>query len=305
MNSHPNRRDFLKTTALALAAASLDAPPLSPRALAAPTNKRGLRKGVSLGMIKGNESILDKFKLLKDLGFDGIELDYPNGPDKKQILAARDATGIAIGNIIDSIHWNQTLSDPDPAVRARGLAGLEQALRDAKELGCPAVLLVPAVVNKKVSYADAYTRSQAEIRKALPLAGELGVRIAVENVWNHFLLSPLEAARFVDELDSPWVGWHFDVGNVILYGWPEQWVRILNKRIVTLHIKEYSRQRADKEGRGKGFDVELLEGDNDWPAVMQAIDEVGFHGWSIAEIPGGDAARLKDIAARMDRILAS
>ncbi|MHB8522723.1 MAG: sugar phosphate isomerase/epimerase family protein [Limisphaerales bacterium] len=305
MNLHQNRRDFLKTSAAAIAVAALDATPLGTRAWAAPTNKRGLRKGVSLGMIKGNESILDKFKLLKDLGFDGIELDYPNGPDKKQILAARDATGIAIGNIIDSIHWNQTLSDPDPAVRARGLAGLQQALRDAKELGCPAVLLVAGVVNKKVSYADAYTRSQAEIRKVVPLAEELGVKIAIENVWNHFLLSPIEAARYVDELNSPAVGWHFDVGNVVTYGWPEQWVQILNKRIVTLHIKEFSRERANKEGLWKGFEVELLEGDNDWPAVMKALDEVGFHGWSIAEIPGGDAARLKNIAERMDRILAS
>jgi hexulose-6-phosphate isomerase len=305
MNSSLTRRDFLKVSTAALAATTLDATPLGSRVSAAPANKRGLRKGVSLGMIQGNQSILDKFKLLKDLGFDGIELDYPNGPDKQQILEARDATGIAIGNIIDSIHWNQTLSDPDPAVRARGLAGLEQALRDAKELGCPAVLLVPAVVNQKVSYAEAYTRSQAEIQKALPLAGELGVKIAIENVWNHFLLSPLEAARYVDEFKSPSVGWHFDVGNVVIYGWPEQWVRILNRRIVTLHIKEFSRERANKEGLRKGFDVELLEGDNNWPAVMQAIDQVGFHGWSIAEIPGGDAARLKYIAARMDRILNS
>jgi hexulose-6-phosphate isomerase len=109
----------------------------------------------------------------------------------------------------------------------------------------------------------------------------------------------------VDEFQSPWVGWHFDVGNVINYGWPEQWVRILNKRIVTLHIKEFSRKRRDEEGLRKGFDVPLLEGDNDWPAVMKALNEVGFDGWSIAEIPGGDAARLKDIAERMDRIFAS
>jgi hexulose-6-phosphate isomerase len=303
MTTSFNRRDFLKTGGAALAAAAL-----APSTLAAAEEarkKRTLRKGVSLGMVSGKQSILEKFKLLKELGFDGIELNYPGGPDKSEILQARDATGLAIGNIIDSVHWNQPLSDPNPEVRAKGLAALQQSLRDAKELGCPAVLLVPAVVSKQVSYEDAYTRSQVEIRKAIPLAEELGVRIAIENVWNQFLLSPVEAARYVDELKSPMVGWHFDVGNVINYGWPEQWVRILNQRIVTLHIKEFSRKRRNEEGLSKGFDVQLLEGDNDWPAVMKAIDEVGFKGWSIAEIPGGDAARLKDIAERMDRIFAS
>ncbi len=305
MATFRSRRDFLKHTGGTLAMAALALPALPAADDSAPAKKPKLRKGVSLDMVRGDQSIMDKFKLLKDLGFDGIELNYPNGPDKDQILRARDATGLAIGNIIDSVHWNQPFSDPSPEVRAKGLAALQQALHDAKELGCPAVLLVPAVVNKKVSYAEAYTRSQVQIRKAVPLAEALGVKIAIENVWNQFLLSPLEAARYVDEFQSPWVGWHFDVGNVINYGWPEQWVRILNKRIVTLHIKEFSRKRRDEEGLRKGFDVPLLEGDNDWPAVMKALDEVGFGGWSIAEIPGGDAARLKDIAERMDRIFAS
>jgi len=301
-----NRREFVKVTGTALAAAALH--PAGLRAAddaPARGNKRGLKKGVGWGMIAGKMSVMDKFKLLKDLGFDGVELNYPGGPDKNEILKARDLTGIAVGNIIDSAHWNQPLSDPNPEVRAKGLAALKQSLRDAKELGCPAVLLVPAVVKKEVSYADAYTRSLAEIRKAVPLAEELGVKIAIENVWNQFLLSPLEAARYVDEFSSPWVGWHFDVGNIINYGWPEHWVRALGKRIVTLHIKEFSRKRRDKEGLWKGFEVELLEGDDDWPAVMKALDEIGFRGWSIAEIPGGDDARLKNIAERMDKILSS
>jgi hexulose-6-phosphate isomerase len=167
------------------------------------------------------------------------------------------------------------------------------------------VLLVPAVVNKEVSYDDAYTRSQAEIRKAVPLAEELGVRIAIENVWNQFLLSPLEAARYVDEFNSPAVGWHFDVGNIINYGWPEQWVRILGKRIQKLHIKEFSRKRRDKEGLWKGFDVPLLEGDDDWPAVMKALDEVGYAGWAMTEQPGGDSPEgLADLATRFGKILA-
>jgi hexulose-6-phosphate isomerase len=108
---------------------------------------------------------------------------------------------------------------------------------------------------------------------------------------------PVEAARFVDDFHSPSVAWHFDIGNVVPWGWPEHWIRALGKRISTLHIKEYSRAKRSQ--------VELLEGDCDWPAIMKALDEASFSGWAIAEVAGGDAERLKFIAARMDRILAS
>ena len=165
-------------------------------------------------------------------------------------------------------------------------------LRDGKRYGASSVLLVPAVVNKEVSYDDAYKRSQAEIRKAIPLAEELGVKIAIENVWNHFLLSPLEAARYVDEFNSPAVGWHFDVGNILNYGWPEQWIRILGPRIQKLHIKEFSRKKRDSQGLWKGFDVKLLEGDNNWPAVMKAagrhrLSRLGDHRTGRRRHPGG------------------
>src|SRR5438445_10654683 len=195
-----------------------------------------------------------------------------------EVLKARDEAGLEIPSVCGSKHWDKPLSDPDPAVRGEGLAALQQTLRDAKRYGASSVLLVPAVVNKKVSYAEAYTRSQQEIRKAVPLAEELGVKIAIENVWNQFLLSPLEAARYVDEFQSPWIGWHFDVGNVITYGWPEQWVRILGKRIQKLHIKEFSREKASRQGLGRGFDVEFLRGDNDWTVVMKELDDIGYEG---------------------------
>jgi hexulose-6-phosphate isomerase len=226
--------------------------------------------------------------------------------DQEEVLKARDAAGLQTPSVCCSTHWGYPLSDPDPKVREKGLQGMQQALRDAHRYGASSVLCVPAVVNKKVSYAQAYERSQAEIRKLVPLAEELQVRIAIENVWNQFLLSPLEAARFVDEFNSPWVGWHFDVGNVIIYGWPEQWIRILNKRIAKLHIKEFSREKARKEGMGKGFDVEFLKGDDDWPSVMRALDEVGYNGWGIAEQPGADSLEgLRKLSTEMDRIFAS
>ena len=127
-------------------------------------------------------------------------MDSPNGFDTAEVLAAKEATGLEIPGVVDSAHWHATLGDPNPAVRARGVAALETALRDCKAYGGTTVLLVPGVVNADLPYHLVYERSQAEIRKALPLARELGVKIAFENVWNNFLLSPLEAARYVDEL---------------------------------------------------------------------------------------------------------
>lgn len=303
MKTSLTRRDFVRGAGATLALASL--PRLGTQLFAADNAKRRLKKAIHLGMISGNQSIADKFKLAKETGFDGLEVSSPSDLSVDEILKARDATGLEIASVMNSAHWSSPLSDPNPEVRARGVEGLKIALRDAKKLGCTSVLLVPAVVKKEVSYADAYTRSQAEIRKVVPLAEELGVTIAIENVWNQFLLSPLEAARYVDEFNSPRVGWHFDVGNIVNYGWPEQWIRILGKRIAKVHVKEFSRSKRDKEGLWKGFDVELLAGDCDWPAVMKALDDIGYQGWLIAEISGGDAQRLKTIAELMDRILAS
>ena len=303
MKTSLTRREFFKGAGTALALPSL--PMLGTKLFAADAPKRRLKKAIHLEMISGNQSIVDKFKLAKETGFDGLEVNSPSELSIDEIFKARDATGLEIASVMNSVHWGSPLSDPNPEVRARGVEGLKTALRDAKKLGCSSVLLVPAVVKKDVSYADAYTRSQAEIRKVVPLAEELGVTIAIENVWNQFLLSPLEAVRYVDEFKSPRVGWHFDVGNMVNYGWPEQWIRILGKRIAKVHVKEFSRSKRDQEGLWKGFGVELLAGDCDWPAVMKALDDTGYQGWLIAEIPGGDAQRLKTIAELMGRILAS
>jgi hexulose-6-phosphate isomerase len=262
-----------------------------------------LKKAVKFGMIEAPLSIHDKFALLKELGYDGVEMDSPSDLDREEVVAARDATGLPIHGVVDSVHWRQPFSDPDPAVREAGRAGLETALQDARAYGADTVLLVPAVVNKDVSYADAYERSQAEIRRFLPLAEEVGVRIALENVWNQFLLSPLEFARYIDAFESPWVGAYFDVGNIVTYGWPEQWIRILGPRILKVDIKEFSREKRDTEGLRAGFQVELGEGDCDWPAVTAALADINYAGWATAEMPGGDRERLADIARRLDQVL--
>ncbi|MFN0058728.1 MAG: sugar phosphate isomerase/epimerase family protein [Planctomycetota bacterium] len=304
-----DRRDFVKRSVAAVGGGMLLGGNLRGQAGAAMQSakpaRRAIRKAVKIGMIDHPGSLTEKFQLLRELGFDGVELDAPSGLDLADALRARDAAGIQIHGVVCSVHWRDTLSDASAEVRAKGRAGLETAIRDAARLGGSTVLLVPAVVSKNVSYHEAYERSQAEIRKVLPLAAELKIQIAFENVWNNFLLSPLEAARYVDEFQSPQVGWYFDVGNVVHYGWPEQWIRILGKRIIKLDIKEYSRKKCNDEGLWKGFDCELLEGDCDWPAVMRALDEIGFAGWATAEIPGGGRERLREIATRMDRIITS
>jgi hexulose-6-phosphate isomerase len=268
-----------------------------------------LKKAVKIGMVGGevkDKPLVEKFALLKKIGYDGVELDSPSGLKADEVRAAIDKTGLPVHGVVDSVHWSQTLSDPDPAVRAKGLEGLATALKDAKAYGASTVLLVPAVVNKQVSYIDAYARSQAEIKKALPMARELGVKILLENVWNNFLLSPLEAARYIDELESDFLGAYFDVGNVVRYGWPEQWVAILGKRIGKLDIKEFSRKKMMNEGLGKGFDVEIGDphGDCDWPEVREELKKVGYlDGWATAEVRGGGEERLTEILERMRKVL--
>jgi len=271
---------------------------------AAPKAARKLRKACMLYMCKDGASLREKFEILARAGFEGVELDSPTPIPREEILAARDATGLAVCGVVDAVHWRLSLADPDASVRAQAVAALETALRDCRAFGGDSVLLVPAIVNERVSYDDAYRRSQDEIRKVLPLAAELEVKIGVENVWNDFLLSPLEAARYVDEFESPWIGWHLDCGNVVAYGHAEQWARILGRRLVKLHLKDYSRKRRDEEGRWKGFGVELGDGDVDRKAVMSALDEVGFSGWASAEVAAGDEGHLRSVVARMDGILA-
>ncbi len=296
-----SRRDFLRQTLFAASALALTGPALSTSVMAAPS-KRKLQKGIMWATVGVKGTILEKMQAIKTAGFDGVEM--MSHLDVAEVLKARESTGLAIPSVCNTHHWAKPLSHPDPKVREEGLESLKQSLRDAKAYGAKSVLMVPGTVTDQISYADAYTRSQAEIRKAIPLAEELGVKIAIENVWNQFLLSPLEAARFVDEFNSPMVGWHFDAGNILNYGWPEQWVRILGKRMIMLHVKEFSRKKRDAEGLWKGFNVALLEGDNNWPAIMQAVDEIGYSGWAITEQAGGGTPEgLKSLADKLQEII--
>lgn len=263
-----------------------------------PINKKSLK----FGMIQEELSVLEKFRLVRDLGFDGVELDSPHQLNEEEILAAKADTGLEIPGLVNSLHWKMPLSDPDPSVRTACTESMVSALHMCKKYGGTTVLLVPAVVNETVAYDQAWERSTEEIKKMLPTAHQTGVKIAIENVWNNFLISPMEAARYIDQFDDPMIGWYFDVGNIVRYGWPDQWVRILGKRILKVDVKEYSRKKQTEEGIWKGFDVKLGDGDSDWSKVNKALSEIGYSGWGSAEVPGGDRTRLQEISERMDRI---
>lgn len=295
------RRDFLRTAAAS--AAVLAAGPI----LADEPKKPKLKKAVKYGMvqIKGTEQ--DKLELLKKLGFQGCEIDSPSGIDLDALVKASTATGVRVHGVIDSVHWKDTLSSPDEKVRAKGLAALTGALTDAKKVGADTVLLVPGVVNKEVTYDQCWERSAAEVKKAVPTAEKLGVRIAIEVVWNNFLTKPEQLVEYVDQFKTPTVGAYFDVSNMIRYGVPPAtWVRTLGKRMLKFDFKGYSTEKAKAAGPGKegaGFGVKIGDGSEDWPEVLKALGEVGYDGWATAEVAGGDEAWLKDVAERMNKVL--
>jgi len=287
------RRSFLKYAATATVATGLLGQPTK---IQAGQKVVKLRKALQFNMLPRNLSNADKFKLAKECGFEGIEGSPMEDLESAQQLGKLALqAGVPIHSIVYG-GWDAPFSDPDPKVIEEGLAGMEKALRSAKALGADTVLLVPAIVNENVGYADAYKRSQEHVRKLLPLAEQLGVVIAVENVWNKFLLSPLEFARYVDEFDSPWLKAYFDVGNVIIYGYSQDWIRTLGKRIVKIHLKDFKR---------KGYEwTNLLDGDVNWKQVRRALDEVGYDGFLTPELQGGDKAYLTNLSGRIDRILA-
>lgn len=301
MKNTVNRRAFLGASVAALASASLPlvaaAAEESSATTGASATKQGdpkLLKALKYTMLPEKLSDEEKFRLAKRCGFDGID-----GNPTEDLEAARKQAELArkIGVPFHGLvygGWQAPLSDPDPQVTAKGVEGMKTALRCANAMGCETVLLVPAIVNDKVGYGDAYRRSQENVRKLIPLAEEMKVTIAIENVWNKFLLSPLEFARYIDEFNSPWVKAYFDVGNVILFGFSEDWIRTLGKRIVRMDVKDFRR---------KGYEwVNLGEGDVNWPEVRKAMQEIGYNGWITAEVSSGDEAYLTNLAKRMEGI---
>ena len=304
-----DRRTFLKLLGAAVAAAapagsayarSPSDPVQTPAAATPPAST--IKKSVLINMLPRELSYAARFALAREVGFEGIEMQTISRPEEAaEIREAAAKTGLRIHSVMNMDHWRLPLSSSDPNVVTRSVQGMETSLKNAALWGADAVLLVPAVVDAKTGYRDAYERSQRVIReRLLPMARDLKVTIAVEEVWNKFLLSPIEFARYVDEFASPWLKAYFDVGNIVLFAFPQDWIRTLGPRIVKVHLKDFN-----FDGRGGRFAWKPIgEGDIDWPEVRRALHEIGYAGYVTTEVDGGDAAHLKDVAARVDRFLA-
>ena len=305
-----SRREFVKaavattcsvelyTSAVADVLATEPEPPCAAAHREPGSDRLALKKGVVFNMLPEGLSFADRFKMARDVGLDVVQA--PTTPDERQaeeMKKAADGVGIRIDSVMNMDHWKYPLSSSDAAVVEKSLAGMRTSLKNAKLWGSDAVLLVPAVVNSQTSYREAWSRSQKEVRTLIPLAEELKIVIAIEEVWNKFLLSPLEMASYVSEFKSPWIRVWFDVGNVMLYGYPHDWIRTLDKSIVKVHLKDFKRKED-----GYAW-VNLGDGDVDWMAVRQAFADVGYAGSVIAELKNGDEAYLRDVSARIDRLL--
>jgi L-ribulose-5-phosphate 3-epimerase len=285
------RRSFLQQTA-ALAAGTLLASQAATGG-AAETYPQ-FKKSLVISMLPAELPEPERFALAKRCGFDGIESDAVADLDaaKRRGDAAR-AAGVPIHSIIFG-GWEAPMSDPNPEVIAKGKKNIEMGLRSAQAMGADNILLVPAIVTDTVRYGEAYERSQKNIREFIPLAEELKVQILIEEVWNKFLLSPLEFKRYVEEFNSPWVQSYFDVGNIVQYGYPEDWIRTLGAQIKKVHIKDFKRDNNTW--------TPLYEGSINWPAVRKAFSEIGYTGWITAELGGGDEAYLTEVARRLTLI---
>ena len=299
-----NRRAFLRSTATATVSAALAG--LSTRDLMAaadPATKPKLRKAVKIGMIKDGATFREKFDLIKSLGFEGVEMDSPSGASRDEAKQAAADAGIVIHGVVNSIHWQKRLSDPDPAVRAEGVEGMRTSLKDAAFYGADTVLLVPGAVRdpKNENFEQCWSRSQEEIRKLLPDAKAANVKIAIEVVWNNFIKEPAQLVKYVDEFQDPIVGAYFDISNMIRYGTPPQdWIRALGKRMLKFDFKAYKHANFMN---GTSPWVAIGEGDEPWAQVHKALADVGYTGWATSEVGAADKAGLKDIAERMDKVL--
>jgi L-ribulose-5-phosphate 3-epimerase len=303
-----SRRQFLKSSVTAGACAASVRIASAGTLLAASPENGGpanatsavlpMKKGLVYDMLPSRLSHADRCKMARDAGFEVVQaLTTPDEHEAEEIKNAAAQANLKIDSVMNIDHWKYPLSSSDPEVVEKSLAGMRTSLHNARLWGSDTVLLVPAVVNPQTSYRDAWTRSQIQIRKLIPLAAELKIQIAIEEVWNRFLLSPIEMDKYLREFDSPWIKAWFDVGNVLLYGYPQDWIRTLGKSIVKLHVKDFKRKED-----GYAW-VNLGDGDADWPEVRKALTEIGYSGSAIAELEGGDEAYLRDVSRRMDRLI--
>ena len=293
-----SRRRFLQGTAAVLAASGLAQ---SAERNAEDFSKR-IYKTLKIGMVKVPGSLVEKFRAVKAAGFQGIELNSP-GNNVDEVRRAIAESGLFVDGSVCGSHWQVRHTDPDSQVRAKALEDLRNAIRETHAVGGHTVLLVIGH-GKDGPENEIWKRSIENIRQAIPLAAELGVSIAIENVWNEFLYNHAGGAdqtaeqfvKYVDELNSPWVGMQFDIGNHWKYGDAGDWIRALGKRVIKLDAKGFS--------RAMNKFTDIGEDDIDWADVRKALVEINFYGWAAAEVNGGDAARLQKVASQMDSVFA-
>lgn len=292
-----SRRQFLAAAAVAAAAAG---------ALPAEGAQRGddgPKKSVMFTMLPEALSIEERMKLAHDVGFAGVEV--PPISDKAQIARMRKAAesaGVRIHSVIYG-GWDPPLTSPDPAAAAQSLQNAKAALQCAADFGAEDILLVPAIVDASTPYAEAYRRSHEAIHKLIPLAEKLKIFICLEEVWNNFLLSPMEFAAYLDSFHSPWVRSYFDVGNVVIFGWPQDWIRTLGHRIKKVHLKDY-KGGPGLFGGADGHWANIGEGSIDWQEVRRAFAEINYTGYMNTELAAGDEKYLRDLSTRLDRFFA-
>lgn len=249
-------------------------------------SKLRIRKSLKWGMVKEQAgSLAERFEKLKRCGFAGVEPGFSQVKDAAEWVAASKETGI----ITDCVVSPST-------------DGIEQAVDLCKQLGGDSILIV-ARLDKNKSFWDNWKETQAAIKAAAPHAEKQQIKLLIENVWASFLVSPLDMLRYVDEIAHPWVGVHYDIGNIMRWGVAEHGIEVLGKRIGKLDVKEYSLDKAMKEGISKGFDAPIGTGSINWPGVRAELAKIEYTGWAAAEVKGGEWGYLAEVAQRMDNVL--
>lgn len=304
------RREFILNAAIAAGAAAIMPSELlhagtrhcCDNAAAFPPAQGKPRKSIMWGTVGYQGSVLEVCKSIKAAGFNGIE---PNSHmNRTEVLDAMAETGLVASSVCNAKHWDLLLSSADPSIRKQGIEAQIHAMQDAKAYGTDAVLLVPGRVDANTSYLDCWNRSTECIKELIPAARDLKVHICLENVWNNFLLGPIETRNFIDQFDSEWVGAYLDCGNILKTGWPEQWIQILGPRIKRVHIKEFSTTIENSGGRGTGFGVKLTDGEVNWSAVASKLKECYSGGWLTTEQGNSKTQEdLNDLSARLDKIV--
>jgi len=235
-----------------------------------------VRPSVRLTTLPASKSYAERFALAAAAGFEGVELETGHGPPA-EIRAAAERAGIAVHSVHNLANWSLPLSSPDPRVRDAGIRATLAAMEEGRILGADTIQLIPGKVQQDTSYAEAWERSREVIRaEILPAAEAMGIVLGIENVWNGFLLGPVEYVRYCDSFDSPFVRPYFDVGNAI-FGRPEDWIEIAGRRIVKLHLKDF----LFRESEGRFAYRRIGEGDVDWAKVRAALERIGFDGWGV------------------------